>query len=275
MAKTNKQKTILGVKIDAYTIEEAIDRIINNTDEPHYVVKPYVEFFRSTKHQKVLNDAWMALPDGVALQWAAYFQNTSGSLWQLIKTGSDIVFRPQKLNKVLPEKFAGTNFTWPLLEMAAKNNKTVYLVGSPLNQKITATAEHLSSQIPGLKIVGSSAGKDDSGEFSSRLELQLVENLKLKKPDIVLIGIGFPRQEYLAQRLAKKLDKGIFIGEGGTFDYRQFGGQRRKAPKFMQKTGLEWLWRLMLEPSRWRRQLAIPKFMLRVYKSLHSRQSKI
>ena len=275
MTQANKQTAILGVKIDDYTIEEAINLIMDNTESPKYVVKPYVEFFSSPQHQKVLNNAWLVLPDGVALQWAAYFQNTSGSLWQLIKTGSDIVFRPQKLNSVLPEKFAGTNFTWPLLEQAAKHSKTVYLVGSPLNQTINATAKYLSSHIPDLNIVGSTAGKDDSGEFSDKLERQLIKQLETKRPDIVLIGIGFPRQEYLAQRLAMQLDKGIFIGEGGTFDYRQFGGQRRKAPKFMQVLGLEWLWRLMLEPSRWRRQLAIPKFMRRVYKSLHSQQSKI
>lgn len=271
MSHPNKQINILGVKINACTIDEAIDLIIKGTDSPRYVVKPYVEFFDTDQYQEVLNQAWLTLPDGVALQWAAHFQKTNGSLWQLFKTGAHIVLRPKKLTTVLPQRFAGTNFTWPLLERAAHEHKTVYLVGSPINQSISTTADYLSKQIPGLQISGAMPGRDNSGVFSQDLEKQLLKQLERTQPDIVLIGIGFPRQEYLAQRLTKRLNKGVFIGEGGTFDYQQFGGQRRKAPRWMQAVGLEWLWRLLLEPSRWRRQLAIPRFMVRVYRDLHSR----
>ena len=271
MTHPDKQVRILGVKINACTIDEAIEEIIKGADSPRYVVKPYVEFFDTDQHQEVLNQSWLTLPDGVALQWAAHFQNTSGSLWQLFKTGAQIVLSPQKLTTVLPQRFAGTNFTWPLLQRAAHEHKTIYLVGSPINQSISATADYLAEMIPGLQISGVMPGRDDSGVFSENLEQQLVRQLERLEPDIVLIGIGFPRQEYLAQRLTKQLNKGIFIGEGGTFDYQQFGGQRRKAPRWMQTVGLEWLWRLLLEPSRWRRQLAIPRFMRRVYRDLHSR----
>jgi N-acetylglucosaminyldiphosphoundecaprenol N-acetyl-beta-D-mannosaminyltransferase len=74
-------------------------------------------------------------------------------------------------------------------------------------------------------------------------------------------------QEHIISRLTPQLDHGVLIGEGGTFDYKQFGGHRRKAPVIMQRLGLEWLWRLILEPRRLRRQWAIPRFIWRIWQS--------
>lgn len=268
MAKPAKPAVdILGVRIDALTIPEAIEKI---TARPRregavYVTKPYVEFFNQD-YSQLLNGAWLTLPDGVALQWAAYFQATSGSLWQFIKTLAEIVLAPRRLKQVLPDRFAGINFTWPLLERAAKENLSVYLVGSPIGSDIAHTAATLQQQIPGLSIAGTTPGRDGSGNFSKNLEEQLVNDLKQTRPDLVLIGLGFPRQEKLMQRLTARLDHGVLIGEGGTFDYQQFGGKRPKAPQAMQRVGLEWLWRLLLEPRRIKRQLAIPRFMWRIFR---------
>ncbi|MEX0934288.1 MAG: WecB/TagA/CpsF family glycosyltransferase, partial [Candidatus Saccharimonadales bacterium] len=109
------------------------------------------------------------------------------------------------------------------------------------------------------------------GVFSSQLEKQLLADLKRLRPDIVLVGIGFPRQEKLISRLVKQLDHGVLIGEGGTFDYDVFGGKRKKAPRWMQRSGIEWLWRLILEPSRINRQLAIPIFIWQIYRDNNSK----
>ncbi|MEX0748533.1 MAG: WecB/TagA/CpsF family glycosyltransferase [Candidatus Saccharimonadales bacterium] len=262
----NVRVTILGVNIDAITIESAINKIIQRSDQPgaSFVVKPYVEFFRGD-HANLLNSAWLCLPDGVALQWAAYYQTTKGTLWQLLKTLSDIVLRPARLHQVLPDRFAGTNFTWPLLEAAAVHNRSVYLVGSPLYGDIKHTQKTLGAAIPELNIIGTLPGRDESGHFSPHLESRLLAALQELKPDIVLIGLGFPRQEELIARLLPQLQHGVLIGEGGTFDYQLFGGQRRKAPRIWQKLGVEWLWRLLLEPSRIKRQWAIPQFIWQIY----------
>lgn len=79
--------------------------------------------------------------------------------------------------------------------------------------------------------------------------------------------MGFPLQERVCAYLAKHAEHGVFIGEGGTFDYADFGGRRTKAPVLLQRLGLEWFWRLLLEPQRLLRQLAIPRFIYRIWSS--------
>jgi N-acetylglucosaminyldiphosphoundecaprenol N-acetyl-beta-D-mannosaminyltransferase len=78
--------------------------------------------------------------------------------------------------------------------------------------------------------------------------------------------MGFPVQERVCTYLSEHSSHGVFIGEGGTFDYERFGGQRPKAPSWIQRIGLEWLWRLVLEPRRLGRQLAIPRFIYRIWR---------
>lgn len=272
------ETNILGVGIDILTINDAAVFI---TDEARkgparYISKPYVEFFDKEPGKDgivtVLNNAFMCLPEGVAVQWAAYFRTTSGSPWQLFKSLAEIVVAPKRIRCVVPEKFGGTNFTWPLLATAAEKNLSVYLVGTPLKNSIEHTAKHLQGNIKGLNIVGTSPGRDEeSGVFSEQMETGLLKELRQKRPDLVLIGIGFPKQEYLARKLASQLDHGILIGEGGTFDYRLFGGRIKKAPQILQLSGLEWLWRLALQPKRIKRQMAVPKFIIKVYKNHPSR----
>lgn len=267
MKKSNRI-SILGIKIDPITIKEAIERIISREPQkpPVFIVKPYVEFF-ATSHRRTLNRAWLSLPDGVALQWAAYYQShTKRNFLSLITSLGSIVLRPQKIRDPIPDKFAGTNFTWPLLEAAAKKGKRIYLVGSPLANDITHTRDFIQKHIPKIDIVGTLPGRDESGVFSAQLETRLIEEINQNRPDIVLIGIGFPRQELLMERILPHITSGILIGEGGTFDYQQFGGAHKKAPQPIQNVGLEWLWRLGLQPSRIKRQVAIPRFIWRVYR---------
>lgn len=270
MPERKSRITILDTHVDAISMEKAIELIIERSRQTGscYVVRPYVEFFKNKEYSALLNDAWLSLPDGVNLQWAAHFQQTSGSFWQLIKSLAQIVVQPQKIKTVIPDKFAGINFTWPLLEAAAKNNRSVFLVGSPKKGSIEQTEQVIKNNIPNLEIAGTLPGRDESGDFSKNLEYKLLQELRGKRPDIVLLGLGFPRQEKVMQRLHSQLEHGVLIGEGGTFDYRQFGGNRKKAPRIIQNAGLEWLWRLMLEPKRLRRQLTIPRFIARVYRDL-------
>lgn len=267
-----KRYNILDVPADAIPITEAVDRIIaaSHENDSRYVVKPYVEF-ADYPFPYVLHEAWLALPDGVALQWAAHYQQTSGSLWQLLKTLSQIVLQPHKIRSAIPEKFAGTNFTSPLLEAAAANGRSVFLVGAPKHGTIQDTARTLQSTFPGLHIAGVVPGKDESGKFSERLEIALTNELQQNTPDIILVGLGHPLQEEVMYRLKPRLSHGIMIGEGGSFDYQEYGGRIKKAPAVMQYLSLEWVWRLILEPRRIRRQLAIPRFIVRVYRDLHRR----
>jgi N-acetylglucosaminyldiphosphoundecaprenol N-acetyl-beta-D-mannosaminyltransferase len=267
--------SVLGIEIDRIGISQALDQIESylqdNQRSAGYIVKPYVEFMvkasKDTKLKKILNDAYLCLPDGVSLNWAVYFLNkTNRHWWNVISSLSKIIFKPLELHLSLPNHAWATNFTWSLLETCAKKNFSVYLVGSPKKSHIKHTANFLTSHIPNLKIVGLHRGKDVSGTpFSDKLEKSLLSDLKNKKPDIILVGLGFPRQEKLIANLSKKLTHGLLIGEGGTFDFHNFGGRLPKAPIFMQAHGLEWAWRLLIEPKRLRRQLSIPKFVWQIY----------
>jgi N-acetylglucosaminyldiphosphoundecaprenol N-acetyl-beta-D-mannosaminyltransferase len=99
----------------------------------------------------------------------------------------------------------------------------------------------------------------------------LVAELRRCRPDLILVGVGFPAQERLMARLSPQLGHGVLIGEGGSFDFREMGGGIRRAPGPLRRLGLEWLWRLVREPRRLGRQLAIPRFVLAVQREARHR----
>ncbi len=272
---------LLGVEVDALTIDQAVETIITHAvapDQPAvYVVKPYVEFLDRAAGddglRQILNQAQWSLADGVALLWAAhYLYGGQRSWWRLWLTLARIVLAPDRLKTPLPQRIAGINFTWPLLQQAAKRGASVFLIGTDSPATIEATAATLKTQLPDLHIIGARCGRDPSrppGEVSEGWLQETLDSLQHAQPDLVLVGMGFPLQERVIARWTPALEHGVLVGEGGTFDYEQFGGHRRKAPRFLQQTGLEWLWRLILQPARWRRQLAIPRFIYRVWRSRH------
>jgi N-acetylglucosaminyldiphosphoundecaprenol N-acetyl-beta-D-mannosaminyltransferase len=271
--------------VDPLTRDQAVTTIIEQAVRPggpsFYVVKPYVEFLdraaRDDTVRDLLNGAWLVLADGVGAQWAAYYRyGGPRSPGRLIGSLLDIMFRPARLATVLPQRFAGITFTRKLLEAARDQDVRVYLVGAPRASTITDTAGVLSQLVPGLRIVGTHdgrapglpAGRVDAGWYAS-----LLEDLSRAQPDLILIGMSFPLQEEVMATIQPSLSHGVMIGEGGSFDYRQFGGLVRRAPRPLRAVGLEWLWRLLREPRRIRRQAAIPRFIWRVWRSPAGRQA--
>ncbi|HUC20105.1 MAG TPA: WecB/TagA/CpsF family glycosyltransferase [Candidatus Polarisedimenticolaceae bacterium] len=279
MVKTNP--VILGLSIDALTMREATKLITahaSGKQPARYVVKPYVEFFDRAYHdnqvKELLMGAWLRLPEGVSAQWAAAYLAGKPSLIRAVGLAIGIIVNPRIIRKPLTEKFGGTVFTWQLLESCVKQRLKVYLIGSPRGGDIKTTAQAIQNRLPKLEIAGTWPGQwgGMAGESlrkrlqTAPLEAKLLADLQERKPDIILVGMGFPLQEELIAKLTPQLSHGVLIGEGGTFDYDSFGGARAKAPRWMQRIGLEWLWRLLLEPARWRRQLAVPRFMGMVYR---------
>lgn len=287
IANTRRRYRVLGVNIDAVTLGEAAKDICERSQQAGavYVTKPYVEFIdRAVKNSAIrdlLNDGWMCLPDGVSLQWAtSYLYGGKPGAWRAFTLAASIVVAPNRVQNILPERFSGATFTWELLKRAAETGCSVYFMGNPIDSSIEHTVQVIKRELPNIKIVGSRAGSLEglSGhELLAALQTNqdvasdLVAGLQQLKPNLVLLGLGFPIQEQLMARIVGQLDQGVLIGEGGTFDYDSFGGKRRRAPAWMRKLGIEWLWRLILEPKRWRRQLAIPKFMWNVYRDSRRR----
>jgi N-acetylglucosaminyldiphosphoundecaprenol N-acetyl-beta-D-mannosaminyltransferase len=261
--------SILGVDIDVMTMDEATDLIteyIASRKPAVYISKPYVEFIdlaaSDTTIKTLLNNSFATLPDSVAMQWASlYIYGGKQSFMRLFKTLSQIVLQRSALTKIIPERFAGADFSWKLLAAVANKNLVVYIIGHPVNSSIDHTAETIQNNLPRITIAGTFDGYKVNHD-----EAALVTELLRLKPDLILVGTGFPRQEQLMSRLIKQVPYGVFIGEGGTFDYESFGGTMRRAPAWMRTLGLEWLWRLLLQPSRIKRQLAIPRFIWKVYR---------
>lgn len=104
------------------------------------------------------------------------------------------------------------------------------------------------------------------GYYDESDEPKLVAEIKAAKLDILFVATGFAKQELFIAKYIKENLASVLIGEGGTFDYKEFGGDIKRAPVWAQKIGLEWLWRLIIQPSRITRQVAVPKFIYKVQK---------
>lgn len=264
----NKRIDIAGVKIDSLTINQAntiIADIINSSQvRTHYVVKPYVEFVvkanKDDKIKDILNHADLVLADGVSLQWAAsyLYGEPKKKFAKMPRSGLVWLQNVKWRSQILPDKMSGANQTIPLLHMAEKNNWRVGIIGSYSNPDTLKS--NIQTRFKKLNNIFTW-----SGYYEPNSESKLVEEIKSAKLDILFVAMGFPKQEqFIRRNLGSKIAK-VIIGEGGTFDYDQFGGKFKRAPEWMQKAGIEWLWRLMIQPSRVFRQLAIPKFLILIY----------
>ncbi|MBX3169894.1 MAG: WecB/TagA/CpsF family glycosyltransferase [Candidatus Eremiobacteraeota bacterium] len=153
----------------------------------------------------------------------------------------------------LRERVTGVELTQRMAQELGPALRVFLLGGAP---GVAETAAHkLLSLGPGIHIAGTHDGyfKDDA---------EIVAKIKTSGANVLLVALGFPRQELWLTRHGAACGVQVGIGVGGTFDV--LAGRVQRAPRVFQKLGLEWFYRLTLQPSRWRRMLALPKFALRV-----------
>ena len=175
----------------------------------------------------------------------------------VVPDGSGIILAAKILNEPLQERVTGYDLMIRLLELANQNQWRIYLLGGQeeINQKAVA---NIRKQFPNAVLAGSHNG------FFNWEENTIQEEIQFTEPDIVFVCLGFPRQEkWIAENLVH-FSKGIFIGVGGSIDV--IAGEVKRAPEVWQKMNLEWFYRLMLQPSRWRRMLALPRFLIQILK---------
>jgi N-acetylglucosaminyldiphosphoundecaprenol N-acetyl-beta-D-mannosaminyltransferase len=227
--------TILGIRVDAVTSGSALD-IIDNfiaQGEPRQVVTVNPEFVMAARSSEqfraVLGAADLALPDGVGLLWAA-----------------------RLLGGRLPERVAGSDLVPRLAARAAERGWDVFLLGAGPGVAELA-AQRLTAANPGLRIVGCYGGSPAVAE-----EQAIVARVRAAAPHILLVAYGAPAQDLWIARTMAELQVPVCMGVGGTLDF--IAGVRNRAPAWLQRLGLEWLYRLCQEPWRWRRQMALPKF---------------
>lgn len=171
--------------------------------------------------------------------------------------GIGIVKAANLLGKPLPERVTGFDMFMSLLQLANEKQYSIYLLGARDEVLQKAVAE-IGDQFPQVNVVGSHHG------FFDWKDSKIDDEIREKKPDMVFVALGLPRQEKWIYEKIDSFDKGVFMGIGGSFDV--LAGEVKRAPEIWQKLNVEWLYRLLKQPSRFMRMLALPKFALKILK---------
>lgn len=156
--------------------------------------------------------------------------------------GASVVMASRFLKKPLPERVAGIDLMQKLIALSEKKGYSIYLLGAK-QEVVEKTAKVLARQYPKLKIAGI-----HNGYFKQNDWPDISMELKNIKPDFIFVGITSPLKEYLVEYLQDDGNKGVFMGVGGSFDV--ISGMIPRAPAWVQKLNLEWLFRVIQEPKR-------------------------
>lgn len=247
MIKDITTASILGCKVHLVNMAEAmqiVEQMIEDDQNGNQVVTLNAEIIYQTKKeiklQNIINQANLVTADGIGTVWAA---RTLGY--------------PQK------ERVSGIDLIHELCIMGATRGWKIYLLGAAPGVAKKAGQE-LKQSYPGLKVCGSW-----HGYFSLQDENEIIADINSKSPDILFVALGAPKQEYWINQKRDTLKVPVCMGVGGSFDV--IAGIKKRAPKVFIALNLEWLYRLLTEPSRWKRQLALPAFVLAVLKQKYGR----
>ena len=226
---------IAGVEIDNITMDQTLSFLeeLIQKRKVSYIVTPNVDHIiklqRDLEFRKVYREAACVLPDGMPILWAGKFLGTP-----------------------LKEKISGSDLVPRLCEIAAQKGYRLFFLGGRPGAADKAK-ERLSKRLPSLNVAGVYSppfGFEKNDEENEKIAKMIKENA----PDILLVGLGAPKQEKWIYQHYKKLEIPISMGVGVTFEF--VAGMVKRAPYWMQTSGLEWFWRLMMEPRRlWKRYL--------------------
>ncbi len=230
------KRNVLGVLIDEVDYEAAVSRVIAAARDRRpfaltaLAVHGVMTGVSDDAHAARLNSFELATPDGQPVRWALNLLHRTG----------------------LTDRVYGPTLTWRVLDRCAADGLPVYLYGSTQDTLERLTAA-LSEQLPALEIAGREPSKFRPAEPGEPIEI--AERIRNSGARLVLVGLGCPRQEQFAYGMRPLLDVPL-LAVGAAFDYH--AGTLRPPPPWMQQYGLEWLWRLALEPRRlWRRYVLL------------------
>lgn len=227
---------ILGVRVDPVTYAQVLDIMAGWIAQggPHQIATVNPEFVMAAQHdaqfRQTLNSADLCVADGVGLLWAARI-----------------------LGRTLPERVTGSDLVPRVAREAAERGWRVYLLGAAPGVA-NAAAVTLTGQNPGLRIAGSFSGSPSAADAPA-----IVAWVRHARPDVLFVAYGAPSQDLWIAEHGAALGVPVMMGVGGAFDH--IVGVQRRAPVWIQRVQLEWLYRLVTQPWRWRRQLALPRFV--------------
>lgn len=221
----NNRITILNTLIDVLTMKETVDLVEQyvNTKTPLHLMGVNAdkinEINSNERMKQIVNSCGVINADGASVIMASKY-----------------------LNKPLPERVAGIDLMQELVALSAKKGYSIYLLGAK-QEVVVKTAEVLKGKYCELNIVGIHNGYFKESEWA-----QIYDEINKVDPDFIFVGITSPIKEYLIEFLQSMGSKSVFMGVGGSFDV--ISGNIPRAPLWMQKYNLEWLFRVIQEPKR-------------------------
>lgn len=237
---------LLGVAFKRTTMQECVDemsRMIDEKNGPHHIITANPEVLlhlvQDSKLHAIHSNASMIVPDGIG-----------------------IVIASKLLREPMPERIAGIDLIQNVLAYRHDRNQRtrIFLFGSK-KDTVKRAADALEKKYPSCEVVGAISGYlnwDDPNEVK-----EAVSEIAKKEPDLLLAGLGSPKQERFIGDHLHTLAATVSIGCGGTIDV--FSGEKKRAPRYIQRIHAEWLYRLIKEPSRIKRQAFIPYFLIKVF----------
>jgi N-acetylglucosaminyldiphosphoundecaprenol N-acetyl-beta-D-mannosaminyltransferase len=229
----------MGVPIHRVTVASTVDLIAGwiARGGAHQIATVNPEFLmkarRNRRFRMALQRVDLCIPDGIGVLWAA-----------------------RARGHPLPERVTGSDLVPHLSAEAAQRGWRVFYLGAAPGVA-ERTAAILQSKHPGLQVAGCYAGSPDPSEAET-----IVARVRASQADLLFVAYGAPKQDLWLDAHLAETGAAVGMGVGGSFDF--IAGVTRRAPRWIQRLGLEWLHRLVQEPWRWRRQLTLPHFVLLV-----------
>lgn len=225
---------LLNVRVDRVDFAAVMGHVRQAIQrrQPCQIVTVNVDFIKLAKadpaYRRLINTADVSVADGMPLLWAA-----------------------RLIGAPLPERITGTDLVLGCAELAAADGRRLFLLGAAPGVAERAAAE-LRQRFPGLNICGVYA--PPFGAWPEDEDRQIVARVQAARPDVLFVAFGAPRQDVWIREHLAELDVPVSIGIGGTLNF--LAGKIRRAPQWMQDSGLEWLYRIAQEPGRlWKRYL--------------------
>jgi len=235
-----QKETYFGVNVSPLSYEEILNdveqRMERNEKSTIIAVNPEKVMAAEKDEQlrELINNSTYGIPDGVGILLASKLKK--GSITSRV-TGVDMMDR--------------------LLQFAAAKGYRVFMYGA--KEEVVKTAKaNIEAKYPGIIISGYENGYVQDAAV-------VVKKINEAKADLLFVAMGSPKQELWIREHMNEVSAKVFQGVGGSFDV--FAGNVKRAPLFFRKLGLEWFYRLMKEPKRFKRQLALPQFLMRVIRN--------
>lgn len=260
--KTLAQEEVLGIKIDNLTkseVEKKVKETVESEKKLQIITlntEMLVHFLNSANAKNANNREKLVIAESSGLLIASDFlrQATNSRVLNVLKiivSGFKVVFKGETGN--LKERIPGVDLSESLAALTASKNWKLMLLGGEKGVAEKA-AGNLKKKFPGLKVLGSSGSKEPFSEQN-----RLVREINDYQPQILLVAFGHGKQERWVEANLDKLKVNVAAGVGGSLDF--LSGKVQRAPKWLQNLGLEWVFRLLRQPWRLKRQLALVKFL--------------